>query len=227
VVIEQTSAGLKHWVNETLGAELATFRSPLADDHNPQARGVALSLLDITATPPPRSARRQRLEADVRYLITAWAADALDAHRLLGDLLFAALENPDLDVGLEPPPLALWRAFGVPPQPAFVVRCRTWKDLEPRPITPVTKRVFDVGVARHIAALVIARDGRPASNVTVDLPAHGTAVQTDANGRFTFAAVLPETPSALVVRVGGVEQTVELGPATVDGPLIVHLDTQE
>jgi hypothetical protein len=172
VVIEETSTWLKKWVDDTVGDQLAILGPPQAGERRTKGRGVALYLLDITPA-PPNGVRRRRLEADVRYLITAWAAEPLDAHVLLSQLLFAALQNADLEVGVEPPPIDVWRGFGLPPQPAFLVRCRTWKDLTPRPVPRVTKRVFDVyvGVARQMSAAVSAHDSRP---VNIGLAAAGS-----------------------------------------------------
>ena len=162
MVIEETSTWLKDWVDDTVGDQLAILGPPQAGERRTKGRGVALYLLDVTPTAPPNGARRQRLEVEVRYLITAWAAEPLDAHTLLSQLLFSAMQNTDLEVALQPPSMDVWRGFGMPPQPAFVVRCRAWKDLTPRAARPVTRRVFDVyvGVARKMTAA--AREGRPA-----------------------------------------------------------------
>jgi hypothetical protein len=160
VVIEETSTWLKQWVDDTVGDQLAVLGPPQAGERRTKGRGVALYLLDITPAAPPQGTARRRLEAHVRYLITTWAAEPLVAHTLLSELLFSALQSPDLEVGLQPPPIEVWRGFGLPPQPAFLVRCRTWKDVAPHRVTPVTKRVFDVyvGVARQMSAAAATAD---------------------------------------------------------------------
>ena len=160
VGIEDTSNRLKRWVDETVGDQLAVLGPPQAGERRTKGRGVALYLFDIAPSAPPEGGRPQRVEADVRYLITAWAAEPLEAHTLLSQLLFAALQNAEFEVALQPPPIDVWRGFGIPPQPAFLVRCRTWKDVSPRRAIPVNKRVFDVyvGVARRMSAAALARD---------------------------------------------------------------------
>ena len=109
MVIEETSTWLKKWVDETVGDQLAILGPPQAGERRTKGRGVALYLLDIIPAPPPNGVRRRRLEADVRYLITAWAAEPLDAHVLLSQLLFAAqislddiLADPLWDVAKRP-----------------------------------------------------------------------------------------------------------------------------
>jgi len=157
VDIEATSNRLKSWVDDTVGDQLAVLGPPQVGERRTKGRGVALYLFDISPSAPPQQGRPQRVEADVRYLITAWAAEPLEAHMLLSQLLFAALQNAEFEVALQPPPIDVWRGFGLPPQPAFLVRCRTWKDLSPR--RAISKRVFDVyvGVARQMSAAAIAR----------------------------------------------------------------------
>ncbi|HZH77837.1 MAG TPA: hypothetical protein VEY88_17555, partial [Archangium sp.] len=41
------------------------------------------------------------------------------AHHVLGQLVFAAMEEPEFEVDLAPLPVALWSALGVPPRPAL------------------------------------------------------------------------------------------------------------
>lgn len=158
--IEETSNRLTRWVDDTVGDQLAILGPPQAGERRTKGRGVALYLFDIAPAAPSQEGRRQRVEADVRYLITAWAAEPLEAHTLLSQLLFAALQNAEFEVDLQPPPIDVWRGFGLPPQPAFLLRTRTWKDLSPRRHSPVTRRVFDVyvGVARKMSAAAIGRD---------------------------------------------------------------------
>ena len=80
MVIEETSTWLKKWVDDTVGDQLAILGPPQAGERRTKGRGVALYLLDIIPAAPRNGVRRRRLEADVRYLITAWAAEPLDAH---------------------------------------------------------------------------------------------------------------------------------------------------
>ncbi|MCU0518329.1 MAG: DUF4255 domain-containing protein, partial [Oscillatoria sp. Prado101] len=72
--------------------------------------------------PPLRGSQRTPLQAAARYLVTTWAGTPEDAHRLLGDLLFAAMDSAAFQAELNPLPAAAWTAFGLPPQPSFVLR---------------------------------------------------------------------------------------------------------
>jgi len=86
----------------------------------PTGRGVGLYLLELIQSPPPSTSRRPPLQLALRYLVTAWSDKPEDAHQMLVDLMFAAMENSDFQVEQEPVPLTLWTALTVPPRPSFV-----------------------------------------------------------------------------------------------------------
>lgn len=83
---------------------------------------IGLYLKDILPSSPVHTHRRPPLQVSLRYLITSWDKDPVKAHRMLYQLLFAALEHDEYDVELKPLAAQVWRAFGLPPRPSFMLR---------------------------------------------------------------------------------------------------------
>jgi hypothetical protein len=224
-VFQETSERLVKWASDTVGEAIATLTPP-ADA--PTGRGVGLHLLDLEPQPPPRGVRQPRLHVTLRYLITAWAETAAEAQRLLGTLTFAAMQQPDLDLDRTPPPLALWQAFGVPPQPCLVVRCQAWTDIPARPVKIAKKAVFETTVARHLAGRVIAASGAPVADATIEAPEYRLEAQTGSRGEFQLPAMPDSSRVRLVVRSARGEETVDVTPPSIAGdPLVIQLQKQE
>jgi hypothetical protein len=224
-VFQQTSELLVKWASDTVGEKIARLAPP---PRAPKGRGVGLHLLDLEPLPPPHGARQQRLHVRLRYLVTAWAESAADAQRLLGALTFAAMQHPDLEIDRTPPPLALWQALSVPPQPCLLVRCQAWTDVPARPVAIVTKPVFETSVARHLAGRVIAASGAPVADATIEAPEYRLEAKTSARGEFELPA-LPDAPRVrLVVRSRRGEEIVDVTPPALAGdPLVIQLQKQE
>jgi hypothetical protein len=68
------------------------------------------------------------------------------AHRTLGDLLVAALEAREFEPELTPIAPETWTAFGVPPQPAFLLRALVQVE-RPMPIAPLVRQPLVVEVS--------------------------------------------------------------------------------
>src|SRR2546426_11440534 len=94
-VIDAVDLQLTSWADGIVGKGLSSLAAPGA---RPSPRGVSLYLIDLISSPPPRTAKQIRLEISLRYLVTSWSDDAADAHKLLGELLFAALANSEFTV---------------------------------------------------------------------------------------------------------------------------------
>ena len=82
---------LKVWV-QGIAKEMDVSLAP----PNPQktGRGVCLYLMEIAQAPPPSTGKLSPLQLALRYLVTAWSDEPEHAHRVLGELMFAAMENP-------------------------------------------------------------------------------------------------------------------------------------
>ena len=125
-MFDQVDRQVRNWVQTVLGKVQVSLDSPAvgnleagADGHTES--GVSIYLLECASAPPPRGTGRPPLQIMLRYLVTTWANEPEEAHRLLGELLFAALDTQDYDVELAPPTADLWAALGVKPQPAFML----------------------------------------------------------------------------------------------------------
>src|SRR5579871_3191239 len=118
-MIDGVDRQLKNWVSGVLESVEIRLEAPQATR---QGRGISLYLMQLASMPPPSTTRRPPLQVALRYLVTSWSEDPEEAHRLLGDLVFAAMARPEFQVELEVAPLDTWRAFGIAPRPSFVLR---------------------------------------------------------------------------------------------------------
>src|SRR5262245_39103189 len=105
-MVQSTDIDLSAWVRRVLPDVEITLDRPVADE--PDGRGVGLYLLELRQRPPMRSTRPEPLQLAVQYLVRTWAPDPSDAHAMLLDLAFAAMEEPDFEIELDPPPPELW-----------------------------------------------------------------------------------------------------------------------
>jgi hypothetical protein len=83
-------------------------------------QGASLYLLELAAAPPMRGERRPPVQLALRYLVTTWAAEARQAHQLLGQLVLAALTSEELEAELAPPAAELWTALPLVRHPLVV-----------------------------------------------------------------------------------------------------------
>lgn len=138
-MFQQTSTRILDWIAETLGERIVVLAPPPA---MPAGRGVSLHLLDLEPV-PATNGRRDRLEVVLRYLITAWAERAEDSHAQLGRLAVAAMTHPEFELDSDPPPVSLWEALGVPPQPCLLLRATARHELPHAPARIVVSNLFE------------------------------------------------------------------------------------
>lgn len=210
-----------------LGAAEVSLAPPSASR---SGRGIGLYLLELGQTPPDRTARRPPLQLCLRYLVTTWADEPEEAHRLLGELVFAAVESEEFETDLDPLPAAAWAALGAPPQPSFVLRVPLRLE-RPQPPSKLVRRPLVIhAVARSsIHGLVVGPGDVPVAGARVELPALRLSERTDTKGRFCFPTV-PAEPGAKALRVKakGRELSVTAELPTPDGePLVIHFDPRE
>lgn len=139
-MIDRIDRLLKDWVGTVLEDTEVWLLPPreLADK-----RAVGLYLIDLLHTPPVHNSRRLALQISLRYLVTTWAEHPEDAHRMLGDLVFAAMEHTEFEVDLEPVPTELWSAFGLAPRPSFRLRLPLRRE-RPEPAIPRVRTPVEV-----------------------------------------------------------------------------------
>ncbi len=197
-VDDQTEAQLREWVRTVDPSADVSLEPPGVER---PGRGVGVYLLDIAPRPAPRGADRPPLQLWLRYLVTVWAEDPADAHRLLLDLVFDALSRDDLEVDVEALPTATWAALQAVPQPSFFVRVPVRRE-RPEPITKPVLIPLRLEAGRLAVVAGVVRDTRdqPVSAAIVEIPGLDRATQTDNRGRFQLTAV-PGPPAATQLRV--------------------------
>jgi len=229
-VIDSIDLQLQAWVQSVAADAAIVFAPPSAGDAEEAAPRVHIYLLHVvpglTRTNLPASNAVSELL--LRYLITVDAADITAAHRLLGELAFAALENADFEVDLEPLPPSVWRAFGVPPQPSFMLRVPLRRQ-RPQPEAPLVRQPLAVETS-SISALtgrVLGPEDVPLSGATVELPSLHLRQTTDPNGRFHFPTVPNSEQHHLRIRAKGREMIVDVEPSSPGQPVIIRFKPLE
>lgn len=222
-MIDQVDVFLEEWIASTLGDLPFSLAPPTGEL---DGKGVSCYLLELADFPPPRTTNRPPLQFYLRYLITTWAEDPQEAHRMLGELVFAAMENPELRVEFEPPPAATWSALGVTPRPSFILRIPLRRE-RPEPAVERVRVPLELRAAPIVTlhGVVLGPDDVPVMGAYVSIPLLNRSVRTDMQGRFRF----PATPGGeggvrhLHVRAKGRELDVPVEQGTLEsGPIIVR-----
>jgi hypothetical protein len=187
-------------------------------------------LLELGDDPALRSTKRPPLQLTLHYLVTAWAEEPQEAHRLLGELAFATMTHVEHRIDLQPVPAAVWAALGLAPRPAFVLTTPLRRE-RPQPPHKYVRFPLEVKGAPVISlqGIVVDAEGAPLAGASVDLPALQLSTRTDANGRFRFSTIpaLPDTEQ-LRVRFKGRELDVRVErPTTGREPVRIQFDLFE
>jgi hypothetical protein len=225
-VIDAVDSELTSWADRILGKKMSSLAAP---GIKPSARGVSLFLIDIISAPPPRTARKVRLEISLRYLVTSWSEDIDDAHKLIGDLLFAAMENSNFTVETGPVPIEVWQCLGVPPRPGFLLRVPLSKELPERPVKYVRRLVLQTAPSTSLQGLVTGPGDIAISGALVELPSMNLTARTDPRGGFHFPNIAAEpSDQVLRVRAKGREQTFRTAEnKRPDGIVHIHFQLEE
>jgi hypothetical protein len=223
-VIEQADRRLTEWVGEVVGPNVRVALAAPSDEL--QGAGISLFLMDLVALPPMRGQRRAPLQMALRYVVTAWAGDALGEHRLLGELVAAAMQEEGFEVQLEPLPPEAWLALRAAPRPSFVLQVPVRQE-RPEPSVPRVRgplAVRGVGLA-PLAGVVLGPGDVPVANARVEVPAADAVAETDPEGRFRFANLPVEPRQKLVrVRARGRQLDVEIAQPEVGGAVVIRFE---
>jgi len=226
-MFEQTDERLAGWIENVVGPVEVSLAPP-ADGQS--GRGISLYLFELADKPPPRGIRRTPLQLILRYLITTWAESPQEAHRLLGELVFAALDDPDMDVDLSPLGAAMWRALGIAPRPALVLNVPVRQE-RPEPPTKLVRApmVLHVSPTTQFAGSLVTPDGVPLAGAVVEYVSLHRTTRTDADGRFAFANIpAGSDPLELRVKVKGREFVIAVDQSSTDQqPLVIEFDPLE
>lgn len=186
-MLDDTDRAVLGWAAEVSGIPNPSLSLPTPTSEGPH---VNLYLFDVEDLPPMRGNGRVPLQFTARYLVTVTAPDAEEAHRILGELVFAAMESPDYDITLGPIDAGYWQALNVPPLPAFLLKVpvRRERPTTPAPLVRQALRV-DSAPLKVLEGVVTAPDGIPLPGVRVELTMNGSAgsiarTSTDTAGRF-------------------------------------------
>ncbi|MGC9347454.1 MAG: Pvc16 family protein [Anaerolineae bacterium] len=223
-MIDQIDRRLKAWMESVVAGPSFSLAPP--GDAQAES-GVSFFLLELVENAPARTSTPTPLQLSLRYLVTTWAEAPEEAHRLLGELVFAAMETSEFEVELEPVAPAIWAALGAAPRPSFILRVPLRKE---RPQPPV-KRVraplmVQVAPVTSLYGVVLGPDDVPVMGAAVHMPALQISTRTDAQGRFAFHTVpAGEEAGELRVRARGREIRVTVKETTSEeAPVVVRFE---
>jgi hypothetical protein len=226
-VIDRADAQIEEWIGQVAAGTAVWFEPPTA---RKDRTGVGLYLLDLVEAPSARGSGPVPLQVKLRYLVTTWASSSQEEHRLLGQLVFAALQREGWEVELGPLPPALWYAFGVPPRPAFQLVIPLRLERPSRPAPRVREPlIFQVAPSQPLAGQVLGPGDVPLASARIELPGLELSAETDPDGRFLFARV-PSEPRAKTFRVsarGDVQEFQAEAPPAGGGLLTIRFKVQE
>lgn len=204
-MIEQADTQIKRWIQEAL----RELREPPREvevslgppGQNRIGPGVSCYLLAVTESAPVRLPPSTTLHFELHYLITTFADTPEEAHLLLGHLAVAPFEHPDWVRDFQRIPAEVWAAFGVAPQPAFVLCVpKPWKvEQEVKRVLEPLKVLVDAEMGSFRGVLLGPGD-QPIVQATLELTDLQLTTQTDTEGRFRFPAV-PSQPRIRHLRI--------------------------
>jgi hypothetical protein len=227
-MIERIGQEIRDWIGSVITDAEVVFGLPGAGAQSPQ---IGLYLIDLTQSNCARVGKLPPFKINLRYLVTALSPRAEEAHRLLGELIFAALqkpekEAPEFEVVVEPLPAEAWAVLGSAPQPSFFLRAPLRLE-RPEPVVPMVKEpvVLQPSPMRVLSGVVYGPGDTPIMGARVELLTLGIATRTDERGRFRFAGAPSNGQLKLLAQAKG--QTKEVDYSVGDGPLEIRLQLLE
>ncbi len=218
---------LKRWVGSVAGETVLSLNAPQAQ---PQGRGVGLYLLDVQRSSANSTVKPPPLLLTFRYLVTVWAEEPEAAHDLLAQLCFAAMENGEFEMESGAPALDVWRAFGLPPQPGFLLRVPLLRE-RPRYQAKLVRQSVRVEVVSRVAfyGKVVGPGDEPLPNCSVEVPALGLTTRSDYSGRFQFAGLPAEGNTQFLLRARGHELAVKSEQSFPESraPMVIRFNSVE
>jgi hypothetical protein len=224
-VIDQADRDLQAWVKSVVTGVDVVLGSPRLLDGK---HGVSLYLLALADPPLAWMNRLPTTRVALRYLVTTWAEDEGEAHRLLGELVLAVIEKREYELDLAELPATIWAALGIAPRPALTL-CVPLRFERPGPTTRLVRGPLTVRGApvMSLHGIVLGPGDIPIAGASVEVPALQLTDHTDARGRFHFSTVPGEPPGIqLLVKAKGRVQTITIEqPPSDGGPLTIRFDS--
>jgi Pvc16 N-terminal domain len=224
---EEFDERMTNWVTSELQGVEVSLAAPGAQR---TGRGVGMYLMEVMQSPPPSTNKRPPLQLTLRYLVTAWSDKQEDAHQILVQLIFAAMENKDFQVGLESIPLSVWTAFGTVPQPSFVLSVPLRRERS-EPDTKLVREPLKVQAAPMMSfhGLLLGPGDLPLSDCRVEVPSLRLYTSTDHKGRFCFPGIPAIGTKKLLIKAKGRELPFDSEENYPDSgtPLVIHFSPLE
>lgn len=219
-MIDEVDARLKTWVENVLGTVDVTLTPPREAQTDPV---VHLYLLHIVPSLSSPDGKRAPVQVMLHYLVAVRAAQPEQAHRLLGDLIVAAIGNDEFTLEFEPLSVQTWIALGVEPQPAFILKVPLERELpEPDVALVRTPMVLRASSIASLQGVVLGPQDLPLYGALVELPDSRLYQRTDSHGRFRFPTV-PADPPVKRVRVSAKGHELEMDIEQSAEPLVIRL----
>jgi hypothetical protein len=198
-MIDGADRNLGDWVKAILPDTALSFAPPGTEAGDAVVNLYLLELRDAGTRRTPR--QEPHAQVSLRYLVSTWAEDSIESHRMLGALLFAALERPEFEVDLSPLPPAIWTALGTRPRPAFVIETPVRQPRAAR-TAPMVRAplVVEQSPTASLEGIVLGPNDVPIGDAQVELAGLGQAVRTDRAGRFRFG-LIPAGEGAIELNV--------------------------
>lgn len=212
-MIEQADATVSEWIEATCpDAEISLA---LLGDAPAKKATVVCYLIGFAPTPPARpavGAKAAPLQFSVRYLVMAVGRDAREEHKLLGELIPAALDHPGFEVDLAPHPAELWTALRLVPRPAFMLQVLLSRARPEPEARLVRELVLRDSPMCSIAGRVVGPKSTPLAGARLEIPSMNLSIFTDERGRFAFPPIPSQPlPGQLLVTARG--RRLEIDPA--------------
>jgi hypothetical protein len=222
-VIEEVDQQLSSWAQQLLPGATISLVAPAGPTAD-----IGLQLVELSELPAARGDSPPPLQLRLGYLVTAAGSDPAQAHGRLGQLLIAALVEPAWEVRFPTDLVEFWRAFGVTPQPAFLISVivRQPREFATAPLVsgPLTIKVVQ---ARELTGRLLGPGDQPIADAFVEIPELALSTRSDAQGWFAFP-VVPSDPTKEDLRVTTRERefafTVD---SSTDDPVKLHLDLEK
>ena len=232
-MIERIGKEIRDWIGSIVtGAEVVLG---LSDDNAPSAQ-VGLYLMDLSRGHCARVGKLPPLKINLRYLVTVRAPRPEDAHRILGELVFAALQKPEkvapeFEAVIEPLPVEAWAVLGVAPQPSFFLQAPLRLE-RPEPKVPMVREpvVLHPSPMRTLSGVVYGPGGMPIMGARIEFLSIGVATRTDDKGRFRFGGAPANAPLKFLVQAKGQQQEIDFSSTVAakgDEPLEIRLHIPE
>ena len=174
---------LEIWVRDTLGKDiLFSLNTPSAV---PQKESINLYLLDINPGLEARGAGLPPLKLNLHYLVSAWDKETVKMHENLSSLAFSVLENKEWRIVERENLSSIWKDFGLPPRPSFIIEvpCRLKRTRKVAP--PVTEPpILNNTPLEPLIGLLLGPNNLPVAGVRVEVPVAGLSAKTDHKGKF-------------------------------------------